>query len=183
MANLKFAIMDARPVLDKRTAATAAGAPAVGRRIEVRWAGRWEAGTVAEHLVQLERDVAVVRVRVVYDDGEEQLEDLRAVDARLCGARAADAEGFAHEWTELRLQCCITWRRLDDPAKAAGCRHAACCNFDALLELAARRSGCPVFGCEVALSKRNVTEVTLDGVETEKSTKTGRKRYMLSGSV
>ena len=34
-----------------------------------------------------------------------------------------------------------------------------------------------------ALSKRNVTEVTLDGVEVEKSTKTGRKRYMLSGSV
>ena len=28
-----------------------------------------------------------------------------------------------------------------------------------------------------------MTEVTLDGVETEKSTKTGRKRYMLSGSV
>tara|TARA_B100000405_G_scaffold177883_1_gene124331 strand:+ start:389 stop:991 length:603 start_codon:yes stop_codon:yes gene_type:complete len=34
-----------------------------------------------------------------------------------------------------------------------------------------------------ALSKRNVTEVRLDGVEVEKATRTGRKRYMLSGSV
>ena len=64
-------------LLDKATAATVAGAPAVGRRIEVRWTDAWEAGTVVEHVVQLEHDAAVVRVRVEYDDREEQLEDLR----------------------------------------------------------------------------------------------------------
>ena len=74
-------------LLDKATAATVAGAPAVGRRIEVRWTDEWEAGTVVEHVVQLERDAAVVRVRVEYDDGETSLglrlwnESVRPVDA------------------------------------------------------------------------------------------------------
>ena len=36
---------------------------------------------------------------------------------------------------------------------------------------------------KTALSPRNVTEVSLDGVEVEKATKTGRKRFMLSGAV
>ena len=36
---------------------------------------------------------------------------------------------------------------------------------------------------KTALSSRNVTETTLDGEETEKATKTGRKRFMLSGTV
>lgn len=36
---------------------------------------------------------------------------------------------------------------------------------------------------KTALSPKNVTEVSLDGVEVEKATKTGRKRFMLSGAV
>lgn len=36
---------------------------------------------------------------------------------------------------------------------------------------------------KTALSSRNVTEVTVDGREVEKATKTGRKRFMLSGVV
>eukprot|EP00740_Mantoniella_antarctica_P018193 CAMPEP_0198679424 /NCGR_PEP_ID=MMETSP1468-20131203/2738_1 /TAXON_ID=1461545 /ORGANISM="Mantoniella sp, Strain CCMP1436" /LENGTH=138 /DNA_ID=CAMNT_0044418133 /DNA_START=236 /DNA_END=649 /DNA_ORIENTATION=- len=39
------------------------------------------------------------------------------------------------------------------------------------------------FEDKTALSSRNVTDVTTDGEETEKATKTGRKRYMLSGAV
>ena len=33
------------------------------------------------------------------------------------------------------------------------------------------------------MSARNVTEVSLDGAEVEKATKTGRKRFMLSGAI
>jgi hypothetical protein len=36
---------------------------------------------------------------------------------------------------------------------------------------------------KTAFSSRNVTEVTCDGVETEKASKTGRKRFYLSGDV
>jgi hypothetical protein len=36
---------------------------------------------------------------------------------------------------------------------------------------------------KTAFSSRNVTEVTCDGVETEKASKTGRKRFYLSGAV
>ena len=36
---------------------------------------------------------------------------------------------------------------------------------------------------KTALSSRNVTEVTCDGVETEKASKTGRKRFYLSGAT
>ena len=36
---------------------------------------------------------------------------------------------------------------------------------------------------KTAFSSRNVTEVTCDGVETEKASKTGRKRFYLSGAT
>ncbi len=36
---------------------------------------------------------------------------------------------------------------------------------------------------KTALSSKNVTQVTLDGVETKTKSKTGRKEYMLSGTV
>ena len=36
---------------------------------------------------------------------------------------------------------------------------------------------------KTSLSSRNVTETTLNGAEVEKATKTGRKRFMLSGTV
>ena len=48
------------------------------------------------------------------------------------------------EWTRLDLRCQVSFQRLDDPARLAGCRHPSSCNFSSL-----RDSGplCPVLGC------------------------------------
>lgn len=72
---------------DKSTAATVAGAPPVGTRLEVEWetrgVARWEAGRVTEHVLELGvRNKPFIKCRIEYDDSTTQLEDLSYVHAR-----------------------------------------------------------------------------------------------------
>ena len=50
-------------------------------------------------------------------------------------------------WEKPELRCCVTWKRLSDPAKLINCNHLAQVNFDAL-ETAGNT--CPVYGCQAA---------------------------------
>ena len=81
---------------DKATAATPAGVPAIGTRIEIEWSHprRFEGGTVAEHITELDgKNRTIVLCRVVYDDGTCGEEDLRRVNARPMHDNASTGAG------------------------------------------------------------------------------------------
>ena len=62
-------------------------------------------------------------------------------------------------WFRLPLRCCLSFQRLDCPAKGAQCLHPPQCNYEPLLQLvgqgaeARRHLRCPVVGCEKPLRR------------------------------
>ena len=134
---------------------------AIGTSVCVQWHHSWERGIVAELVTQLDR-AGRPRIfhRIKYDDGDVVDEDLLSQAVAVLGEEYMDVDESCYipPWQQLELSCCLTLKRLVDPALCISCTHLPCTNFDDLLQHVQATRACPVHGCSTMVRSRDPSQ-------------------------
>ena len=121
-------------------------------------------GYIQERRQSLVGQQAVIEHRVQFDGGgagwfvlSETAHEMLRDDEAMEEVSVSDSSS-----ERVNLKCCISWMRLDNPAKGESCSHASMANFSELCAYATRQKRCPVATCNAPIPRGRMSIVRDD---------------------